>query len=249
MLIYCLISAFISVPIFLMGYYLNIFQTSISFCQISVVHNSTINIGMVTSLAYASVERHFLIFRKNGLLTWQRQLLPVICILVYSYIIAILFTLLPTCSYIPCVACYTTAFSYMIPWLTKSFFFPQLVMIISTIYLIIRLYQQRTNLNRKAEWSVLQRIVAQMSIYVIWSCHYYCPISFYNLSLIIDPPRYSPDLKSTMNIINTVIVQSYPILTFISMLIFSRRKQAQKKKESQLKLNNLSIITPPLNDL
>jgi hypothetical protein len=75
-----------------------------------------------------------------------------------------------------------------------------------------------------------------------WSCLYYCPVSFYNLSLIIDPSKYSPDLKSTMNIINTVIVQSYPILTFISMFIFSRRKQTQRKKESDLKLNNISII-------
>jgi len=45
-----------------------------------------------------------------------------------------------------------------------------------------------------------------------------------------------------MNITNTVIVQSYPILTFISMFIFSRRKQTQRKKESDLKLNNVSII-------
>jgi hypothetical protein len=135
----------------------------------------------------------------------------------------------------------------MIPWLTISFFLPQIIMIISTIYLLIRLYRQRANFNKRPEWSVLQRIVIQMSIYVIWSCLYYCPLSFYNLSLIINPSNYSPDLKSAMNIINTVIVQSYPILTFVSMLILSRRNQAQKKKESDLKLKNISTITPPPN--
>lgn len=72
MLIYCLLSSFISVPIFLMGYYLNLFQNSISLCQTSTIHYLTINIGMVTSLAYASVERHYFIFRKNGTLTWGR---------------------------------------------------------------------------------------------------------------------------------------------------------------------------------
>jgi hypothetical protein len=248
MLIYCLLSSFISVPIFLMGYYLNLFDNSISLCQTSTVHYLTVNIGMVTSLAYASVKRHFLIFHKNGLLTWARQLFPVICILFYSYIVATLFTLVPTCTYTPCVACHTTEYEYMIPWLTISFFIPQSIMIISTIYLLIRLYRQRANFNRRPEWSVLRRIVAQMSIYVVWSCLYYCRLSFYNLSLIHDPSNYSPYLKSAMNIINTVIVQSYPILTFISMLIFSRRKRAQKKKESDLKLNkNLSTITPPPN--
>ena len=244
MLIYCLISSFINVPIFLMGYYLHLFENSISLCQASTVHYLTINIGMTTSLCYASVERHFLIFNKNGLLTWRRQLFPVVCILFYSYLIAILFTFIPTCTYTPCVSCHTTEFKYMIPWLTISFFIPQIIMIISTIYLLIRLYRQRATFNKRPEWSVLQRIVVQMSIYVIWSCLYYCPLSFYNLSLIINPFNYSPELKSAMNIINTVIVQSYSILTFVSMLILSRRKQAQKKKESDLKLKNISVITP-----
>lgn len=132
----------------------------------------------------------------------------------------------------------------MIPWLTISFFLPQSIMISSTLYLVFRLYQKRTNFNRKPEWSILQKIVVQMSIYVIWSCLYYCPVSFYNLSLIIDPSTYSPDLKSIMNVVNTVIVQSYPILTFISMLLFSRSKQqAQKKRELNLKFNNISTIT------
>ncbi|UJR21375.1 hypothetical protein I4U23_024467 [Adineta vaga] len=243
-LIYCLLSSCINVPIHLIGYYLNFFENSISLCQTSTVHYLTINIGMVTSLAYASVERHIFIFRKNGLLTWTRQLLPVSCILMYSYIVAMLFTLIPTCVYTPCFACHTTDLKYMVPWLTISFFLPQFIMIISTILLLFRLYQQRSNFNKRPEWSVLQRIVGQMSIYVIWSCLYYCPVSFYNLSIIIDPSNYSPELKSIMNIVNTVIVQSYSILTFISMLLFSRRRQEQRKKNSDIKLNNLSTITP-----
>jgi hypothetical protein len=247
MLIYCLLSAFVSTPIFLIGYYLNIFLYSISLCQTSTVHYLTINIGMITSIAYASVERHFFIFRKNGLLTWQRQLLPVVCILVYSYIVAILFTLIPSCSYTPCVACHTTELYYMMPWVTISFFLPQIIMIISTIYLLIRLHKRRVIFNRRPEWSVLKKIAIQMSIYVLWSCLYYCPISFYNLSLIINSSLYSPELVSLMNIINTVTVQSYPILTFISMLVFKRRKQIQKKKESKLQLNNISTMTLPQN--
>ncbi|CAF1102363.1 unnamed protein product [Rotaria sordida] len=246
MLIYCLLSSMIRSPTFLIGHYLKIFQYPTSLCKISTIHYLSVNIGMLTSLAYASIERHFLIFHKNGLLTWRRQLLPVTCILVYSYIIAILFTLIPTCSYIQCIPCYTTSFLYMIPWLIISFFIPQLVMIISTIYLLFRLYQRRTMFNRRPEWSALQKIVIQMSIYVIWSCLCFCPISFYNLSIIVDLSLFSPDLQTVMIIIHTTILQSYPILTFISMLLFTLRKKAQRRNHSNLKLNNIAtIITPP----
>ncbi|CAF4333461.1 unnamed protein product [Rotaria sp. Silwood2] len=246
MLIYCLLSSVIRSPTFLIGHYLNLFKYSISLCNISTIHYLTVNIGMVTSLAYASIERHFLIFHKNGLLTWRRQLLPVTFILVYSYIIGILFTLIPTCTNILCIGCYATRLRYMIPWIIISFFLPQLVMIISTIYLLFRLHQQRTMFNRRPEWSALKKIAIQMSIYVIWSCLCYCPISFYSLSIIIDTSRFSPDLKTAMDIINTTILETYPILTFISMLLFTRRRQVQQKRQSSLKLNNIAtIITPP----
>ncbi|CAF4723404.1 unnamed protein product, partial [Rotaria magnacalcarata] len=46
-------------------------------CKVSTIHYLTINIGMVTSLSYTSIEKHFLLFHKNGSLTWYRQLLPV----------------------------------------------------------------------------------------------------------------------------------------------------------------------------
>ena len=247
MLVYCVLSEVVSTPIFLIGYYQDLFKNSMALCQVSTVHYLTINIGMVTSLAYASVERHFLIYRKNGILTWARQIFPTTCLLIYSYIIAALFTLLPTCAYVPCVPCQSSSLYYMIPWLTLSFFLPQLVMLFSTIYLLYRLRQQRTIVNRRVEWLVSRKIVIQMALYVLWSCLYYCPVTFYNLSILFDGSKYSPELKSAMNIINTVSVQSYAVLTFISMWLFTRRTQEQRKAQTHLRLNNLSslVSAPP----
>lgn len=247
MLVYCFLSELISTPIFLIGYYENLFKDSIVLCQVSTLHYLTINIGMVTSLAYASVERHFLIFQKNGILTWARQIFPNTCLLIYSYIIAALFTLLPTCTYVPCIPCQATTVFYMIPWLTLSFFLPQCVMLVSTIYLLYRLRQQRSIVNRRVEWLVSRKIVVQMSLYVLWSCLYYCPVTFYNFIVLFDTSRYSPQLKSAMTIINTVGVQSYSILTFISMWLFTKRTKEQRKTQQRMKLNNLSsiILTMP----
>jgi hypothetical protein len=243
MLIYCLFSSIISTPIFLIGYYRDLFANSFSLCQLSTVHYLMINIGMITSLAYASIERHFLIFQKNGILTWNRQLFPVVCLLIYSYIVAALFTVMPTCPYVPCVPCQATALQYMIPWLTLSFFFPESVVIVSTVYLLYRIRQQRAAVNRRVEWLISRRIALQMSIYLFWSWLYYCPVTFYNFSLLLDPSKYSAVLKSTMNIINTVSVQSYPILTFLSMILLSRKKQASKHRPSTRMLNHFSTIS------
>jgi hypothetical protein len=249
MLIYCLISSFINVPIFLMGYYLTLFERSRRLCQYYATNALSTNIGMVTCLAYASVERNYLIFRKNGLLTWRRQLTPIICLIIYSYLMSMIIIFVPQCNYIPCAPCHTSQLKYMIIWLIISFIIPEIIMFSSTIILIIRLCRQRTNLNRRKERNIVHRIVIQMALYVIWSCLYYCPSTFYNLSIIIDPNKYSPTTRSAMIIVSTISVQSYPILTFILMTHFHRptiNKTKQKlRQESIVQLNILSTITEP----
>jgi hypothetical protein len=230
-----------------MGYYLSLFNHSYRLCQYYTINASAINIGMVTCLAYASLERNYLIFRKNGLLSWRRQLIPIGCLLLYSYFISILFVVIPQCDYIPCAPCYTANLKYIFIWLVFSFILPELVMFSSTIILMVRLYRQRINCNRSKEGNIYHRIVIQMALYVIWSCLYYCPPIFYNLALIFDPNRFSPPTRSAMLIVSTVSVQSYPILTFMLMTNFHRRTKKKKPppNESAVKLNVLPTITDP----
>ena len=248
MLIYCLISSFINVPIFLMGYYLVIFEHSHRLCQYYEINAASINIGMVTCLAYASIERHYLIFRKNGLFSWRRQFIPIICIILYSYAMSMLIVFIPQCTYTPCSSCHAKNLKLMLVWLTFSFIIPELIMFISTMLLIYRLYQQRVSYNRSKEGNIYYRIVTQMTLYVLWSCLYYCPPTFYNLSLIIDPDRVSPPTRSAMIIVSTVSVQSYPILTFILMINYHRKTKTKKPSppnDSALKLNVIPTISEP----
>ncbi|CAF3848772.1 unnamed protein product [Adineta steineri] len=249
MLIYCLISSFINVPIFLTGYYLNLFEQSRHLCQYYATNALAINIGMVTCLAYASLERNYLIFRRNGLLSWRRQFLPILCLIFYSYIISILIIFIPQCDYIPCAPCHTRQLISMLIWLTFSLIIPELIMFSSTIILMIRLYRKHNGLNRHRDKNIFHRIVIQMILYMIWSCLYYCPPTFYNLSLIIDSNISSPSIKSAMIIVSIVSVQSYPILTFILMINYHRKTKNTIKKqlqhESKLKLHVLSTITEP----
>ncbi|UJR29203.1 hypothetical protein I4U23_010417 [Adineta vaga] len=247
MLIYCLISSFINVPIFLTGYYLNLFEQSHRLCEYYTINALAINIGMVTCLAYASIERNYLIFRKNGLLSWRRQLIPISCLIFYSYFMSILMVYIPQCDYIPCQSCHTQELIYMIIWLIISFIIPELIMFSSTILLIIRLYRKRLNFNQSKDDTIFYRIVMQMSLYVIWSCLYYCPPTFYSLSLILNSNLTSPSTRSAMIIVNTVSVQSYPILTCILMINYRQRTKNNIKKQpitdSILKLNVLPTIS------
>lgn len=247
MLAYCLLSATIAVPIVLIGYYQNLINSSTSLCRASNIHYLTVNIGMLTSLAFASVERHYLIFRRNGPLTWQRQLLPVLLLLIYSYMVAVFFSLFAHCSYSYCVSCHATAIKYMVPWLVISFVIPMAIMMISTISLLNRLHHHKTALNRKTEWVISRRIVLQMITYTIWASLYYCPISFYNLSVIIDTSLSSPRMRTITHLINTMSVQSYSVLTFIAMLVLSKRNAKRRANSQSIRLKNASITNPLSN--
>ena len=230
-----------------MGYYLSLFGHSNHLCDYYTVNALAINIGMVTCVAYASIERNYLMFRKNGLLSWRRQWIPMICLILYSYIMAILIQFAPQCNYIPCTPCHTLRLNYMLLWLTFSFIIPELVMFSSTIILMLRLYRYRMSFTRSKEANIFYRIAIQMTLYVLWSCLYYCPSTFYNLALIVDPNRFSPSTRSAMLIVSTVSVQSYPILTFILMINYHRRTKTKNPppNESALKLNVLPTITEP----
>lgn len=228
-----------------MGYYLNLFEYYHRLCDYYSINAVAISIGMVTCLAYASVERNYLMFRKNGLLSWRRQWIPIFGLILYSYIMSALILYVPKCNYIPCGPCHTIQLNYMLLWLTFSFIIPELVMFSSTMILMLRLYRHRMSFTRTKEENIYYRIVIQMTLYVFWSCLYYCPTTFYNLALIVDPDRFSPETRSAMLIVSTVSVQSYPILTFILMISYHRRTKKRKpwSNESALKLNVLPTIT------
>jgi hypothetical protein len=76
-----------------------------------------------------------------------------------------------------------------------------------------------------------------MTLYVIGSYLYYCPPTFYNLSLLIDSNRFQPQTGSATIIVSIVSVQSYPILIFILMTNYHRRTKLKKpaSNESALK--------------
>lgn len=246
MLIFCLFSSFLNVPIFLIGYYLDIFDNSPRLCEFYSVNALAINIAMLTCLAYASLERNYFIFHKTGILTWRRQWIPIVCLTFYSYFISILFIFIPQCDYIPCSPCHNRYVKYLIPWLIISFLIPELLMFSSTIVLILRLSRQKIGFNRSKEGNTFRRIVIQMTLYIVWSCLYYCPPTFYNLALSIDPNCFSPPTSSAMIIVSTVSVQSYPILTFILMINYHQKMNLKKRittNRSTINRHVLSTIT------
>lgn len=245
MLIYCLTSSFINVPIFLLGYYLDWFDNSPRLCLYYSINALSIYIGMLTSLAYASVERNYFIFRKNPPLTWRRQVIPIGCLMTYSYILAIILVFAPQCGYVPCSPCHTRQWQAMLLFLLFSFVLPEVVMFTSTVVLIVRLYRQRLRCLRRQERHLFYRIATQMSMYVIWSCLYYCPPTFYNLTLVLNSNHSSPSTQSAMIIVSTVSVQSYPILTYLLMCNFHQRTKRFRQRQPTPRPIVFSTIIEP----
>jgi hypothetical protein len=83
-LIYCLLASIFINPSLLIGYYGYAFTYFRVYCKFYGVIGSGMYIGIGYSLLYASIERHYLSFRKNGLLTYKRQILPMSLILLIA---------------------------------------------------------------------------------------------------------------------------------------------------------------------
>ncbi|CAF1127156.1 unnamed protein product [Rotaria sp. Silwood1] len=93
---------------------------------------------------------------------------------------AMLTIFIPKCGYIPCTPCHTIYLQYMLIRLTISFIIPELIMFSSIIIPVIHLYRQRINLNHSRDGNIFYRIFIRMALYIIWSCLYYYPSTFYN---------------------------------------------------------------------
>ena len=140
----------------------------------------------------------------------------------YSYILAIILVFAPRCEYVPCSPCHTRQWQAMLLFLLFSFVLPELVMFTSDggSDRFVSIFNDSVCLRRQ-ERHLFYRIAIQMSMYVVWSCLYYCPPAFYNLTLIMNSNNSSPSTQSAMIIVSTVSVQSYPILTYLLMCNFS----------------------------
>jgi hypothetical protein len=85
-LIYCLLASIFINPSFLIGYFGYAFTYYRLYCKFYGIIGSSMYVGIAYSLLYASIERHYLSFRKNESLTYMRQILP----MSFIYFIALL---------------------------------------------------------------------------------------------------------------------------------------------------------------
>jgi hypothetical protein len=85
-LIYCLLASLFINPSLLIGYYGNAFHNYKIYCKCYGVIGSFMYVGIAYSLLYASIERHYLLFRQNRQLTLRRQLLPMSLTLLIAFV-------------------------------------------------------------------------------------------------------------------------------------------------------------------
>jgi hypothetical protein len=85
-LFYCLLACLFINPSLLIGYYGYAFTNSEIYCKCFGILGSFMYVGIVYSLLYASIERHYLTFRQNTQLTITRQLVPMSLISIIAFI-------------------------------------------------------------------------------------------------------------------------------------------------------------------
>jgi hypothetical protein len=85
-LIYCLLASLFVNPSLLIGYYEDIFTHNYIYCKCYGVVGSFMYVGIAYSLLYASIERHYLTFHRNGQLTYIRQILPMSLISIIAFL-------------------------------------------------------------------------------------------------------------------------------------------------------------------
>jgi hypothetical protein len=229
MLIFCLINSIIYVPSFYVGVYLSWFIIFPIFCTIFLIHSYAIFAGLAYLLMWSSLEQHIYYFRINRSISYCRQILPLIIVVVFVYLCSILIVLLPKCSKEKiCEACFMQNFLSVILFTLYTFFIPILIMICSTIILLWRLFKQRTKLNKHRRWIRLKRMFYQAIIYLGWYCLAYWPYTIYSLLISYDSNRfYSVILKSTSYLISIYGIQTLPILTYF---IFKSNKKSRQNK-------------------
>ena len=85
-LFYCLLASLFVNPSLLIGYYGYAFAKYPLYCKCFGTIGSFMYVGIAYTLLYASIERHYLMFRPNGQLTLLRQLVPMSLIFFVAFL-------------------------------------------------------------------------------------------------------------------------------------------------------------------
>ncbi|CAF1064951.1 unnamed protein product, partial [Didymodactylos carnosus] len=198
---------------------------------------------MAHSLAWASVERHFILFQKPSKKSLKRQLLKFLLSYLTNIMLTSVFIVLPQCSYIPCIACFNYHPKLVILWCCYSFFIPFAIMIMATFILIYRLYSKQNSLHIR-QWKPLKNLTIQIIIYVLWFCITYCPSPLYRVLKTFDPKRYKSSFMSNILVLFTYAgIQTYPILTHILL------KSKHRPRKRTTFTNELPILIEKLSGL
>ncbi|CAF0965464.1 unnamed protein product [Rotaria sp. Silwood1] len=186
---------------------------------------------LVTILvAWASIERHILIFHDKWLLTRRKlffiHYFPIIILIVYSilfYIIA--FFVLPwkyTFNYLEIQCGYNEAlFSPQIIAVWDSVvntILPALIIVIFNIALVFRVLYQKHRLNQKIKWKNYRKMAIQMlSISSIYFCLYFIPMILYTAYALGLSRRFAHDYYDASLYLFYFIIILMPFICTVSL--------------------------------
>ena len=196
-------------------------QRQHALCNFNLITLFVASAGIGYSLAYASVERIFLIFYSHSIrLTWRRQFTPFLVIFSVCSVVITLVILLIQCPSgdSSCLFCCFESMVNHYVWLVFQFLGPVLFMLVAISFFIYRIEihtrRIRTSISRQRSRRRFQRILLHLNLYNIYYLLTICPLHIY---VFVRIQMHWKHRFTEIFFINYtfVLLQCYPSLVFV----------------------------------
>lgn len=162
----------------------DIWERPFSFCVASVFIDWSLYVTQTILFAWATVERHILIFHGHLLATKRARLilhyLPIAILVIYCSIYYTNVIIFPPCENIwdtaslPCmIVCFVSIPSLFLYEVFAHQIAPVLIIVMSSILLILRIVRQKQRLQQRMNWRKYRKMTIQLisisSLYVLFS--------------------------------------------------------------------------------
>ncbi|CAF1012483.1 unnamed protein product [Adineta steineri] len=198
--------------------YAGIWQRSNIFCAIWGFNDWALYITYTILLAWATIERHILVFHDRWVSSRRRRLLvhylPLVCLFLYCFVFYIVVYFIPPCAnifsqtgYICISPCIFNSYTFSMYELVAHQFLPFPIIVIFSIALLVRVVFQKKRTHQPVQWRKYRKMTVQM-------------LSISLLYVVLYFPFLVVSICVLFNVSTDLLNEILPYTTFITYFIF-----------------------------